>query len=322
MRKKVFLFNLLVFLCSFGIFAKELTVMSFNVQGHGPGSSEHDFGNAKWKNQIAAVIKQSGASIVLLQEVRLNSENDINPLIEILNGKGGKWKSTTSVKYATCSYDLNNAVLYDEKNVLLVNDLSKKLNFRAYKYDQDNNVADDCRTYQFDKNNEQVLEFSFPKNSAQTFYVVNVHAPGPGSQELRKEKEQLENLYRHYKRKPIIIAGDFNMRRREFVPSSAFGDAIVDGDSGMYADANSLRTTLSTAGMKISLANDYDHFIVSRNSLFNVSEQMHHVFSPRKKESYDSIKIGGTTYKSTEEYKQGVSDHLPIMMKLNFSANK
>lgn len=310
------LFALAVSFFSFYVFAKDLTIMSFNIQGHGPGSSEHSFFNTKYKNQIAAVIHQSGASIVLLQEVRLNSGSDINPLLDILNSKGGTWKAATSVKYCDCTYDLNNAVLYDEKVVRLVEDYAKRLNFLAYKY---NESEEDCRKYQFDKNHEQVLEFAFPKNAAETFLVVNVHAPAPKSDECRKEIEQIEKLYRYYKRKNIIIGGDFNTRRKELFPSSAFGDGIVDGDSGIFADFNSLKTTVSTSvNQKIALANDYDHFIVKGNNLFTISQQMHHVFSLRKKESYDSIKIGGSTYTNSEEYKSAISDHLPIMIRLRF----
>ena len=292
--------------------------MSFNIQGHGPGSSEHHFGNVKYKNQIAAIIHQSGASIVLLQEVRLKSENDISPLLDSLNRKGGNWKAVTSVNYYDCTSDLNNAVLYDEKVVLFIEDYAKKLNFLAYKYDKSNGIEDDCRTYQFDKNHEQVLKFKFPKNSSNTFFVVNVHAPRPDNrEELKKEKEQIEKLYRYYKRESIIIGGDFNMHRRELFPSSAFGDAIVDGDRSIFEDENFLRTTLSS-NKKIYLANDYDHFIVKGNGVFSVSEKMHHVFSVRKRESYDSIKIGGTVYKTSDEYRNAISDHLPIMIKLKF----
>ena len=44
--------NLLLILISlffsFSVYASELTVMSFNVQGHGPSSSEHRVGKDKW----------------------------------------------------------------------------------------------------------------------------------------------------------------------------------------------------------------------------------------------------------------------------------
>lgn len=46
---------------------------------------------------------------------------------------------------------------------------------------------------------------------------------------------------------------------------------------------------------------------------------MHHVFSKRKKEKYDVIKIGGTSYTNSSDYYIGISDHLPIMIKLKFN---
>ena len=45
---------------------------------------------------------------------------------------------------------------------------------------------------------------------------------------------------------------------------------------------------------------------------------MRHVFSSRKKDRYDTIKIGSKTYKTADAYKQDVSDHVPIMLTLQF----
>ena len=311
MKKQILL---LILVLIFEAVAQELTIMSFNIQGH--GNFEHNFGNSQWKNQIAAVIRQSGASIVLLQEVRLRSMADIERLCDALNRKGGKWKAKTSYEYATCSYDLHNAVLFDENVVSCVNDLAQKLNFHKY-YE----TKVECRKYRFDQNNEQVLEFCFPKNSKNTFYVVNVHAPSPGTSRLQEEKRQLEQFYAQYKRKlPMIIGGDFNLHRKDFIPSSAFSDAIVDGNSGVFADFDSLLTTVSKSDIGIRLSNGYDHLIMRCNSLFSVSEQMHHVFSKKTSNTryYDSITIDGTTYASASEYMRYVSDHLPIMVKLQF----
>lgn len=310
---KQFLACIVLLVFSFFAVSQEVTIMSFNVQGH--GNSEHNFGNSTWKNQIASVVKQSGASIVLLQEIRLRSEFDIDLLCETMTRKGGKWKAKTSFKYATCSYDLHNAVLFDESVVSFITDLAQELNLQKY---HDSGV--ECRKYKFDQNNEQILEFSFPRNSKKTFYVVNVHAPGPGNIKLQEEKRQLEQFYSQHKRKvPLIIGGDFNLARKDFVPSSAFSDAIIDGDSGIFSDFNSVLTTVSTSDNGIRLAHGYDHFIIRGNYLFSLSEQMHHVFSKKGNiQFYDSIKIGNTTYKSASEYRQEVSDHLPIMVKLQF----
>ncbi len=311
--KKNFLISCLIFLFAFCVSAKELAIMSFNI--HGFGSVNNNFNNAEWTSQIAKVIKKSEASIVLLQEVRLDSKYDIEKLCSSVNREGGKWKAVTTYEYAVCNKALHNAVLYDDSKVSLIYDHAKKLGFYDYFNDQNN----DCRKYKFFENRQQVLEFSFPKNSNTSFYVANVHAPGPENPKLNQEKVQLERFYADYKsRKPIILGGDFNLSRIDF-RSSAFTDAILDGDSGIFSDFDSLRTTVSTNSKKgIELANGYDHFILKSNGLFKISEQMHHVFSSRPTRAYEKIKIGSRTYKTSEEYRQNISDHLPIMIRLKF----
>ena len=50
-----------------------------------------------------------------------------------------------------------------------------------------------------------------------------------------------------------------------------------------------------------------------------VSEQMHHVFSKDKKENYKKLKIGKEKYTNSFDYHRGLSDHMPIMIKLKFN---
>ena len=72
--KRIFSFIILLFSLNF-VFAKDLSIMSFNIQGHGPGSSEHRMGKTEWENQIVQIINSSGAHIVLLQEITLSSSS-------------------------------------------------------------------------------------------------------------------------------------------------------------------------------------------------------------------------------------------------------
>lgn len=325
-KRKIFSFFTAFFLIFCFSYAKDLSVMSFNIQGHGPGSMEHRMGKVDWENQIVSIIRESQAQIVLLQEVPLSdgSNNLAKAFAEKLNKGKSDWNFTTSVEYSVSSMDLNNAVLYNQKYVTLKNDYAKKSPFNMYSYKQ--NPEEDNRKFKFAKNNEQILEFIFNQHPEISFMVVNVHLPGPDEAEkIFEERRQLELLYALYKRKmPIIIAGDFNMKRRDLIRGSNFSDAVIDGDNGIYSDVWGQKTTVTNDIANFSLSNDFDHFIISKNNFFTISEQMHLVFFKGKQESIKNLKIGNFTYADSYTYFKGqndipsISDHLPIMIKLKF----
>lgn len=316
-KRSFFLVYLVFVVVSFVSCAGEFSIMSFNIQGN---NVQHDVINEDWVDQIVQVIKMSKADIVLLQEVRLLRESPANNLLESLvsklNKKGDNWNFCSSVRYAKCKMDLHNAILYNAKNVTLKKDLaySPPFNFVQY-YDTTEN---DPRRYQFVYNNVQVIEFAHKDKSSQSFYVVNVHLPSPKNTKLVKERHILELLYADYKsKKPLIIAGDFNIRRSELKRGSNFSDAIIDGNEGRYSDFWGQKTTLSTSTKEFTLSNDYDHFIVNKNSLFYISEQMRHVFTKNKVEKYDTLSIGKEKYSNSFDY-MDLSDHMPIMIRLKF----
>ena len=313
--------TLVVLLFSFSIYASELTVMSINVQGHGPGSSEHRVGKDKWENQIVSIIKKSKAKLVLLQEfaVRKDSEQDKVLIEKFLKKLKGKWEYETSALYSISSMDLNNAILYNTKYLKLVNDLAKQEPFNMYDYKL--NQEEDTRRFKFIKNNEQILEFEYKDNNLQTFYVINIHLPAP-NENVKKNYEigEISKLYATYKRKiPLIIAGDFNISRKELLRGSNLSDAIIDGNEGNYIQEWGQKTTMKQNKKEIELASDYDHIIISKNPLFSVSEQMHHAFPKYKKESYKKLKIGKEKYTNSFDYCRGLSDHIPIVIKLKFN---
>lgn len=324
--KRIFSLIILLFSLNF-VFAKDLSIMSFNIQGHGPGSSEHRMGKTEWENQIVQIINSSGAHIVLLQEIPLYDvpNNLAKVFAEKLNKGSGSWDYITSVPYSISSMDLNNAVLYNKKYVNLMGDYAKKSPFNMYAYKE--NPTEDNRKYKFIKNNEQILEFTYNENPSSSFMIVNVHLPGPDENEKRfEERRQLELLYALHKRKmPVIIAGDFNISRKDLIRGSNFSDAIIDGSQERYADVWGQKTTVSSSDMvNFTLINDFDHFIISKNDIFTVNEQMHLVFSKDKKEKFENLKIGKYTYTNAYTYWRGqagipgISDHLPIMIKLKF----
>ena len=311
----IFLFS------SFVIYASELTVVSFNIQGHGPGSFEHRFGNDKWENQIVSIIKESKAQLVLLQEfpVKRFSPVDETAINNFLKKLKGIWKCETSVDYSLSSMDLNNAILYNTKYLRLVNNLAKQIPFNMYTYKL--SQQEDTRKFKFIKNNEQILEFEYIDNPSQTFYVVNVHLPAPDESEKKNyEIGEVSNLYATYKKTvPLIIAGDFNIRRIDLRHGSNLSDAIIDGNEGKYIQDWGQKTTVSGSWDKLTLSNDYDHFIINNNSLFSMSEQMHLVFSKDKIEKFDQLTVGKETYTTSFDYRKSLSDHMPIMIKLKFN---
>lgn len=320
MKLKKLVLILISLLFSFSIYASELTVMSFNIQGHGPGSKEHRIGKDKWEDQIIAVIEQSQAQLVLLQEFPTKDNKVSKTAIEkFLKKLNGVWKYETSASYSISNMDLNNAVLYNTKYLTLVSDLAKQAPFNMLEYKL--NKKEDTRRYKFIKNNEQILEFKYIDKPSKTFYVINIHLPAPDENEKKNyEIGEIAKVYATYKRKvPILIAGDFNISRKELLRGSNFSDAIIDGNEGKYIDVWGQKTTVNKSKKELRLKSDYDHFIISNNSVFSISEQMHHVFSKDKKEYYDQLKVGTQTYTNSYDYNKGLSDHIPIMIKLKFS---
>ncbi|MCR4819905.1 MAG: endonuclease/exonuclease/phosphatase family protein [Elusimicrobiales bacterium] len=294
--------------------------MSFNIQGHGPGSSLHRAGNKYWEDSIIGIVRQSGADIVLLQEIPLTSPHGnlassfANKLTSIT---GHAWKSADSASYSLSSMELNNAVLYNDEKVSLIEDLARRIPFYMYQHKINNKK----RKYNFIKNNEQILKFALKEDVSNFFYLVNVHLPGPNDNEgqLSKEMREIEKLYADYKRNlPMIIGGDFNTRRIDLIRGSNFSDGIIDGNDGQYSDFWGQKTTISSPNLNVvQLANDYDHFIINKNYLFEISERMRPVFSKGKAENFANIKINNKIYRNSEEYKE-ISDHIPIIIKLDF----
>ena len=298
--------------------AAELTVMSFNLQGFSPTapSGNHRPNDNKWVEKIARTIDQADADIILLQEAwigRGNDESFFNLLISNLGKyKKGNWAFITCYSYCNKSNSTtNNAIIYNKSVVSLVKDIGATELFNGP------NVK-----YKFQHNNIQVVQFKFYNKN---FIVINAHLPNPSrTLDLKKERDALSALYANLKHKnPIIIGGDFNTNRKTLLDGSNFSDAIIDGNSGFFADKQGQGTTLNRNKHNIGIANDYDHFIVKN---LYISEQMHPVYfdkniaaSKKNPHPYkETIKLGKSKYKSSFYFVKYVSDHLPIMIKLDF----
>lgn len=302
--KKYFLYLIFCFIFSFSIFAESFTIMSFNLLGAKRG---HTKDNLEWINNLTEIITTSKADIVLLQEVpqRYPEEIEKNSFADVLTTSlGSQWYYRTSAMYSNCSYNLNNAILYKDSSVLILREINNSEFDLKYK-------------------NVQMIEFSLRKEKEKKFYVINLHLPFDRnnmthpSNEMRQELNAIKNLV-YDRRFPIIFGGDFNMTRRELIRETQFSNSryTIDGNGSLFYDEQGLLTTVSTSGdaKGIKLASDYDHFIV--NNYFVIKKDMRRVFTNLGSNSRncDKIQIGKNLYTSSVSFMDGVSDHLPIMI--------
>lgn len=306
-KKKKFFINLILVLV-FPVFSESLNILSFNILG---AKYDHIKENEIWMNNLSEIIRNSKSDIVLLQEVPQKYDEEINYTSfadELVNLLGDDWGFRSSAAYSNCSYNLNNAVLYKYSSVLILREI-------------------DNSSYDFKYKNVQMVEFSFRKDTNKKFYVVNVHLPfdrkkmDSPTNEMKLELDAIKNLI-YDRRFPAIFGGDFNMSRRELITETQFSNTsryTIDGNGSIYNDNQGLLTTVSTSSdTGIHLANGYDHFIVNNN--LRIKKDMRRVFYELQSNtrSCKSIKIGNKTYKTRNSYIKNVSDHIPILITVDY----
>lgn len=315
MKRKHFFLFLLLFVLSFSIYAEKVRLLSFNIQG--TTSKRND---EKWIEQISSVIKDSKADIVLLQEFPIK-DGDREIIDKFLSQLGNKnWEFFCTDKYikAGKKFTLNNIVFFNHYSVLSApyNDNSL-VNFEAPK----------C-SYSFENNNVQLIYFCLFSAQTKEFLVVNVHLPFPSdkksTEKYNSDLEELSKLYSKFSYDyDIVIGGDFNTSRSDLLKKHTFNDAIIDGQFGKFTQYQGLLTTLSNGNDKnryhgIKLASDYDHFIVKGPK---IAKEMKHSFywgNNSGNDSYSEIEIGSKSYKTGKSFESGVSDHLPVLIELEF----
>lgn len=295
--------------------------MSFNLGTH---SSRHDANDSRWIENIAEIITVSNADLILLQEVPITNESDtkdefLRRVKDVLLGSQyhKHWQSLSTVSYihdttgsvpAKKLRKLNNAMLYDGNKLSCILGGYYPINFKDIYTSQN---------YQPRFNNIQVVQFAFPQNQNKNLLVMNIHAY---FKEPHSDLKFLCNIIRDYTDKQeFIIGGDINLSLEpayDAINTGVNRKIYIDGIDMFGGVRQGLKTTLSTKKEedKITLAHDYDHFIYS--SGIKTKEEIHHVFSKVKLDSYDAgtIKVKGKAYKSAQEFKQDVSDHLPVVM--------
>ncbi len=313
-----FIFLILIFFSNV-VYAEKINLLSFNMGAKG-----------RTANKIADMIAESGADIVFLQEVWVKHPENA-ALNRMVGRLGNDWAFVTSSAYAlmemryvgeesykTGGYAQNNAIVYNRKKLVLT-DLADEVGFTDFNGD-----------YLFDKNNVQLVEFKL-NNKKSKLYAINVHLPYNDYQHRIRDLDTLEKLYAKYKHSSaLVIAGDFNLNRSALTVRNF---DFVDGSKRWFSDPNyGIATTVSpskTSG--VFFVNDYDHFICNKKT--KVVEEMHRAFvggkndSARKTDSdgrgdsssgrgkfCEELRFGKESFSSGADYREAISDHVPIMM--------
>lgn len=333
------LFFILIFLVSgFLLWAQEITIMSYNI-AHNNAYKKANYD--EWIEQICTLINGNNADIVLLQEVPIAMEKGFvthlygdteihfkrpqnhTILDDIQKGLGENWAYASTanyllhtgvtidgVDYSGGDMAQNNAIFCNTEKALPL-DMADELGFTRFP---------DC-DYRFNKNNVQVLYFSSSdENSNVNYFIVsNVHLQSKNS--IEKRNSDLQNLEDLLLNEfggelfdlPIIVGGDFNTSRDEF-DLVGFNGYIIDGGS-------SPKTTLSTTSDRFKYANDYDHFIYNSAMFKKVKTGTRRaVFgdSGRNLEKEKSFELNGIEFKSSKDIRDKLSDHVPIVITVEF----
>jgi endonuclease/exonuclease/phosphatase family metal-dependent hydrolase len=307
------------------LYAEKINLLSFNMGAKG-----------RTANKIADMIAESGADIVFLQEVWVKHPENA-ALNRMLKRLGNNWDFVTSSSYAlmemryvgeesykTGGYAQNNAIVYNRKKLVLAN-LADEVGFSDFSGD-----------YLFDKNNVQLVAFKLvdgkeDRTSAYDLYAINVHLPYNDYQHRIRDLETLEKLYAKYKHNAaLVIAGDFNLNRSALTVRNF---DFVDGSKRWYSDPNyGIATTVSPSKKSgVFFVNDYDHFIYNRKT--KVVEEMHRLFAGGKNDSArktdfdgrgdsssgrgkfcEELIFGNESFSSGSDYREAISDHVPIMI--------
>ena len=314
-------------------FCEKITILSYNIAHNSSYKKEH---YEEWMEGIGEIVRQNEADIVLLQEVPIAMKKGFvtrfygdvelhfklpqkkTILDDIARELGPGWKSISTAFYllhdgvtidgtAFSGGDMsqNNAIFYNSQKVS-AEDLSDPLGFTIFP---------EC-DYRFNKNNVQAARFT---SGESTFILVNVHLQSKNSIEKRDRDlltlaDMLLNEFGgEISDEPVIAGGDFNTRRKEFA-SLDFESYVIDGKS-------SPKTTLSIRDSGFAYANDYDHFVYNPAMVEKVKTPTVRARignAGRNLEKENSIIIAGVECTSSKELRNRLSDHVPIMIVVEF----
>ena len=303
--------------------------MSFNVNGIKNTVKT----NETYAKNISAVVKESLADIVLMQEFYIKQDE-----AELFCGRlGANWQYFSTKDYIKHNFEKweaqNNIIFYNNTKILpTYNKDSGIVNFKT-----DNK-------YGFVKNHTQVVEFCISGQPSKSFVVVNVHLPlyvkSYSQQKLvdyRHDLKSLEALYSDLDSKgyKLIIGGDFNTKRFRSSGNDAgeimlyrniwsreerFPGAIVDSDSQLYCHPiyyGLFTNHFDKNREAISPTLDIDHFVIRNLKVLKdtcLYLGQNHRENSNKHSPY-VFKVGSKNCER-DYYMKHVSDHLPIMIEL------
>lgn len=326
MKKNLFCMFIMIFL-TFCIFCEEIKIMSFNLRGNDSNNRKE---NSEWVQAICNIIIDSKADIVLFQEVCIDLEKRLdtnifkisqpNNLLDVfVNYLGSQeWGYFSTAEYGIRTRvtrngqqygygdkTQNNAILYN-KEKLNAKDWAEMLGFETFSGE-----------FLFEKNTVQIIEFSLvekdsvvAKNNSSVL-IGNVHLPYGNKEARYRDLQTLEKLYAKYKHNyGVIIGGDFNLRRSELINRNF---DFVDGTNSWYFDRHfGLATTLKNDENAFVFSNDYDHFIYNEKII--ATTKMERAFIQGRNNSYETVTIGGISYTDAADYREKISDHIPVII--------
>ena len=331
-RLKSFLLVCCVLIAGQLLWAEELVLGSWNIQGNGGPFKEQalmEFGSyfVRDKNIDILALQEVKVPLQKLSHTKLYKKRIGNDFLdhfaqELSKQTGSVWKYVSSCDYAIrenvneyvyCNAGLDNAVLYRADKVV-VEELHAGYPF----YFDDFHKS----PYKMNMNNTNVLKIS-DRFSDKRFYLINKHLPyknaSKGWDTWDRDIQVLENLYNvlneNYSK---ILCGDFNAAYHSFYLSK------YAKNQGKYMFTNCFigcrkPTTVSYSKKekkyRYAPGGNYDHFILNAAATELVIQEPDRYTSDA--DSSGSIRYG--THSTTLEYfLKNLSDHVPIFMSLDF----
>lgn len=278
---RLYIFALFFLIQGLFLFGEETVIVSWNICH--PGENRNTFMNAAgW------LVEEYDVDILAVQEINVNNKGFLVQLEKMLEiSTGEEWSSVSTavherIKNMTIGDQFYNCFRNDQNNAFLyrAGRFDAVNKYKAYSFD---NFAE-CR-YKMDKNNMLVTLFR-DKETKASFTLINVHLPYNNKDNRLRDLYTSARLFHNIPdSKNKIIMGDFNYRAHEMskgFPYVAIRKATTVNNKGQYV-------------------NSYDHFAYNRK----VADSL--VGEPVVLRIADA------------EYRKLVSDHVPILMRVNFS---
>ena len=294
------------------VFAEEIVIGSWNIQGNGHFEEQEIIQFASY------FVADKHIDILALQEVKLELLITENLYATLLNNNflerltkalpGGEWKFISSAEYAIrhdsgkyghCKVGLDNAIVYRSDKVY-VEDLSANMQFNFKNFYKSN--------YKMNKNNTNILRFSSINSQFSDlnyFYLINTHLPAKSRKKgwlpWMQDIKILKSLYKSIdSNAPIVWCGDFNAEYDDPDLKNNFSDCLI----GCCKP-----TTVGAVEYK----NNYDHFILNSAAKSFIIQRPDRYTS----DAADGRISYGYKFTTIKYFFDHISDHVPIFMSID-----